>query len=293
MSENQSDFLGSITKPIILRTFLAITIISALFFVGVNFYVNTGIAAKVNGGSISLEDFDKNVAGEQKYRSEQQKVNYSGTDGEKKLKDLKNEILDKMIEDEIALQELKKLGGEITNQDIDKEFSDQAKSNGGEAKLEELISKYYGFSREEFKKYNIKPKLVDQELQEKVQDSDEINKKPKQTAEDILKRLKAGEDFTKLAKKLSEDKISAENGGDIGWVSKGNQVKEYEDVIFSTNVGEISNVFKTYQGYNIIKVLEKKDDKVHISQIIIRTVSFNEWLDSKVNSANVKKYVKI
>lgn len=79
------------------------------------------------------------------------------------------------------------------------------------------------------------------------------------SATNVLKRLEAGEDFAALAKELSQDPGSAPNGGDLGWVGKGNFVPEFEKAIFDDlSVGATTTTpVKTEYGYHIIKLLER------------------------------------
>jgi len=80
----------------------------------------------------------------------------------------------------------------------------------------------------------------------------------KAKAEDLLKQLRAGADFAALAQKNSDDPGSASKGGDLGWVVRGQMVKEFEETTFSLKPKEISNVITTQYGYHIIQVLEKE-----------------------------------
>lgn len=82
-----------------------------------------------------------------------------------------------------------------------------------------------------------------------------------ETALDLLAKLKSGSDFDTLAKDYSEDSDSKENGGDLGFFVKGVMIEEIEDVAFSLNVGDISDVIKTEFGYHIIKLTDILNEK--------------------------------
>jgi peptidyl-prolyl cis-trans isomerase D len=77
------------------------------------------------------------------------------------------------------------------------------------------------------------------------------------TAQDVLAKIKAGADFAELARKFSED-ASASKGGEIGWIVRGQTVKEFEDAAFRMNPGQVSDLIRTTYGIHIVKVLEKQ-----------------------------------
>jgi peptidyl-prolyl cis-trans isomerase D len=79
----------------------------------------------------------------------------------------------------------------------------------------------------------------------------------KAKAEGILKQIQAGGDFAKLAKENSQDNApggSAEKGGELGWLVKGQTVPEFEKAAFSLQPGQTSGLVKTEYGYHIIQV---------------------------------------
>jgi len=78
-------------------------------------------------------------------------------------------------------------------------------------------------------------------------------------AEEIRDRLVlGGEDFVTLAKNLSAD-ISAANGGDLGWLSPGETVPEFERAMNALGDGETSDVIRTQFGFHIIFVHGRRD----------------------------------
>ncbi len=88
--------------------------------------------------------------------------------------------------------------------------------------------------------------------------SDEEKAKAKAQAEDLLKQLKAGADFAALAKAHSEDSGTRDNGGDLGWIVRGQTVENFEKTAFTLKPNELSDVIVTEYGYHIIQVLDKE-----------------------------------
>jgi len=80
----------------------------------------------------------------------------------------------------------------------------------------------------------------------------------KAKAEDVLKQAKAGADFGALAKKYSEDEVSAKNNGDLDYIARGKMVPEFDQVAFTMQAGQISDLVKTQFGFHIIKLTDKK-----------------------------------
>jgi peptidyl-prolyl cis-trans isomerase D len=80
----------------------------------------------------------------------------------------------------------------------------------------------------------------------------------RQKADDVLKQAKKGTKFEDLAKKYSEDPGTKDKGGDLGWITQGQTVPEFEHTAFTLPKGSISDLVKTQYGFHIIKVLDKE-----------------------------------
>src|SRR6202043_3171115 len=93
----------------------------------------------------------------------------------------------------------------------------------------------------------------------------------KKNAEDVLKQAKKVGNFEELAKKYSEDPGSKDKGGDLGWITQGQTVPEFEKTAFGLDKGQMSDLVRTQYGCHIIKVLEKET---------ARTKTFDEVKDS-------------
>jgi len=71
-------------------------------------------------------------------------------------------------------------------------------------------------------------------------------------------RIVGGDDFATLARSHSDDTGSALKGGDLGWVSPGDVVPEFEQAMAALAPGETSQPFKTPFGWHVVQVLERK-----------------------------------
>jgi peptidyl-prolyl cis-trans isomerase D len=78
-----------------------------------------------------------------------------------------------------------------------------------------------------------------------------------ETAKSVAARAKK-EDFAKLAKEFSDDPGSKVKGGDLGTFTRGQMVKEFDEVAFTAPVGQVNDPIKTQFGYHIIQVQERK-----------------------------------
>lgn len=82
-------------------------------------------------------------------------------------------------------------------------------------------------------------------------------------AQSLVQQLRAGADFAALARANSEDPSSAGNGGDMGWVDKGQTVEPFEQAIFSIPLNTISDPIRSKEfGYHIVKVTERREESV-------------------------------
>lgn len=78
-------------------------------------------------------------------------------------------------------------------------------------------------------------------------------------ADELYRKLQNGADFAELAKEYSEDEGSTLQGGDLGWVTNGAMVPQFESVMKQTNVGDISRPFRTQFGWHILEVEGRRD----------------------------------
>jgi peptidyl-prolyl cis-trans isomerase D len=87
----------------------------------------------------------------------------------------------------------------------------------------------------------------------------------KTKAEGVLKQIQGGGDFAKLAKENPGDPGSAEKGGELDWIVKGQTVPEFEKAAFSLAPGQTSGLVKTTYGYHILQV--EQHEQAHLQTV--------------------------
>lgn len=88
----------------------------------------------------------------------------------------------------------------------------------------------------------------------------------------IKNDIKNGLSFSDAAKKFSDDPGSKDVGGNLGFVSRGVFVKEFEKAAFMIDKNVLSDPIKTKYGYHLIEVLDRVGDKINVRHILIQNI---------------------
>ncbi len=80
----------------------------------------------------------------------------------------------------------------------------------------------------------------------------------KQRLDETLGKIRAGEDFGEQAKLISDDPGSANLGGELGWADPNTYAPEFEQTIANSEIGVISEPFRTQFGWHILEVQERR-----------------------------------
>ncbi|WP_163575682.1 SurA N-terminal domain-containing protein [Halomonas faecis] len=74
--------------------------------------------------------------------------------------------------------------------------------------------------------------------------------------EAVRERLAEGDSFSELAQEFSDDATTADQGGDLGFISPGFFGEAFDDAAFGIGVGQISEIVETDNGLHLVKVTE-------------------------------------
>src|SRR5580700_7994956 len=141
-----------------------------------------------------------------------------------------------------------------------------AKAEAGVQVTEDDLRKYYDDNRES---YRVPEQVKVSHIWIKMplpgadgKTDDKAVAEAQHRAEDLLKQIKAGAKFEDVAKKYSEDSGSANVGGSLGLIGKGQLAPEFEKAAFSLPKGQISDVVKSVDGFHIVRVDDKQEAHV-------------------------------
>ena len=79
-----------------------------------------------------------------------------------------------------------------------------------------------------------------------------------ESCNDLKAAIEAGADFAEVAEKHSKCP-SGKQGGALGEFSPGQMVKEFDEVVFSGDVGKVLGPVKTQFGYHLIEVTNRTE----------------------------------
>ena len=101
-------------------------------------------------------------------------------------------------------------------------------------------------------------------------DNEDNKAEARQKLLDIRSQILAGKSFNVLAVVYSEDPESAKNGGEIGFMTRGEIEKAYADAAFSLTKNTVSKIVETKFGFHIIQLIDRKGDMVNTRHILVK-----------------------
>lgn len=209
---------------------------------------------------------------------------------------LRHEVLDRLIDDELILQQAAELKLSISSEQVDASIEEIKKQNSlDDDQLREALKSQgmtMGAYRADLKRQLLRFRVLNVAVGSRVNISDDevkayydrhmkdmanvqvrashvfiaipagadatiVNEKQAQ-AQKILDRAKAGEDFAKLAREVSDDAATRAEGGDLGYFGKDMLPKAIEEMVFAMKPGEVRGPVRADRGFHVIKLVDRK-----------------------------------
>jgi peptidyl-prolyl cis-trans isomerase D len=140
----------------------------------------------------------------------------------------------------------------------------------------------YDRKKEDFKAPAMRRvRVMEIEKKPTAADEEDIKARATDIREDIVKGTL---DFAEAAKEYSDDNATADKGGDLGNIKKGDMPAEFDAVAFALKTGQVSEPVRTSLGYHVIKVEDRKTEKgietVHAKHILMKVEPGTDTVDS-------------
>jgi parvulin-like peptidyl-prolyl isomerase len=258
-----------------------------------------GLAALVNGQPIAQEEYEKQVAQVEAFFA-QEGLDPESEEGRERLAQARRQVLEQMIDQELIRQAAVEMGVSISEAELEASIQDIIDQSGGQEQFDQSLQGM-GTTYDDFRQM-----LLDQLLSEAVYSAVTASISPvaeqvharhvllptRERAEEVLARLQAGEDFSYLAREYSEDISSRESGGDVGFFPRGVMPPEVEEVAFSLEVGETSEIVESQFGFRIVQVLEREEREIAVEVFEnLRQQTFMQWLQDRREAATIERFI--
>lgn len=248
------------------------------------------VVAKVNGTEIPRDDLIGSAEGML------QRLQATGQQPPPRNDDFYRQVLDQLISTKLLYQESQAQGTEVSPDEVNEQMQTLEQRTGGKEQLDQALAGQ-DMTRQELRQGLKEDLAINRYIEEKIAPAVTISEQEAKTfyeenkaqmqrpeqaklrhilisasrdaseeektaargkAADLLAQIREGADFAELATANSDDTQSAERGGDLGWVSRGQTVEPFENAAFALEPGATSEVVESPFGFHIIRLEEKR-----------------------------------
>jgi parvulin-like peptidyl-prolyl isomerase len=209
---------------------------------------------------------------------------------------LRREVLERLIDDELILQQATELKLTITSEQVDSSIEEIKRQNNLDDDQLRQALKGQGMTmaayRADIKRQLLRFRVLNIAVGSRVTISDEDVKmyydrhlksgedvqvrashifvaipegadttvvaEKQAQAQKLLDRARGGEDFAKLARQFSDDPATRSEGGDLGYFGKDMLPKAIEEMVFAMQPGDIRGPVRADRGFHVIKLIDRK-----------------------------------
>ena len=226
------------------------------------------------------------------YYEVQQKLDFNSESGQQQLAEFKKQALKKVIDDTYIKKIAKEQGIKVSDQEVNDQITvlrNQNRLGSNDKVFEDVLRDYWGWSIDDFKR-SLKQQMLAQRVVAKLDTATQ------ERAQAAYAELQATNDFAAIAKKYSDDIATKDSGGDFGFlIDKTNRdlTPQTTDALFKLEPGQYSDILNSGYSLEIVKTLEKKEDKVKGAHILFNFKAIDETLNDRKEKNPTRVYVPI
>ena len=252
----------------------------------------------INGERIPLSALERRV---QLHEAEliAQGLDPNSAEGQTQLQQIRQEVLDGMIDTVLVEQEAQRKGIAVSDEALAAELQAIVDESGGTDAFNAYLSAN-ALAEEEFRA-GLREAMLTSLMRDTVIAN--VSAVVPQTharhilvdnadlANSLLAQLLAGADFASLAQQYSQDLLTRDGGGDLDWFPRGGLIlKEVEDAAFALEPGQYSGVVQSPFGYHIIQVVERENARpLSENQLLaFQQNAYQDWINSLRSASNIE-----
>ncbi len=260
------------------------------------------LAARVNGQPIFLDVYEKQVAQTERALMERGLI-LEGEEGQAQLSQIRQNVLNGLIEQAIIEQAAATLGITVTDEELEATVQENIASGQGQESFDQWLAEN-NMTMAEFRETQrsqlIASKMIAYVTASVPTTAEQVHARHIRTsdpakAQALLNELRSGANFAALAQRESEDEGTAANGGDLGWFPRDVPLMppQVVEAAFALQPGEISDVVESEMGYHIIKVEAREANRPLTPEMLLyaQRRAFEKWLAEQWEKATIERYI--
>ncbi len=260
------------------------------------------LAALVNDEPIFLSEYEKELARVEKAQAELGVSEASETMNYREL------VLNALVEQVLITQAAETQGIRITDEMVDEKLA-ELQNKAGESGNFEAWLEANQWTEDEFRDTLAAEMLTEQVVLAVTADVptavEQVRARYLQVndlalAQSLLERIRNGDDFALLAEQYSLDRLTAQNGGDLGFFARGSLlVPDVETAAFALAPGEISDIISNTNEdngqitYYLVELIERDPQRPLTAELryALLQQSFESWLTTLWERATIVRFV--
>lgn len=226
------------------------------------------------------------------YYQSQQQDNFSTSDGQRELANLKQQAMNQVILNAYVKQLASKNNITVSQAQVNEEVnlvkSENRLGNNNQV-LESVLKDYWGWTMNDFKT-ELSQELLQQSVVAKLDTS------ANQTANSVYSQLKSGANFATLAGQYSQDTSTKSNGGLYPFAitpSTDSIAPQIAAVIFHLKPGQISSIINTGYSLEIVKVISVSGNNVQAAHIQFNLAPISTYTSPLQKAHPASKYINV